>query len=179
MSGRAGTYRSSLTMDSDRVNKWLTLAANTGVLVGIVLILIELNQNSELMRAQLTQARADNVLATYREQMLSPEWLSIRAKRRAADSIEEWLDGLSPEEYESARYNALREFHSLRIQFEHHKAGLIDEEIWLYSTMNQARRLVPALPHFGFADDTDPEFAEFLNQIARESGLPPIHSDGL
>jgi hypothetical protein len=78
-------------MDSDRVNKWLTLAANTGVLVGIVLILIELNQNSELMRAQLTQARADNVLATYREQMLSPEWLSIRAKRRAADSIEEWL----------------------------------------------------------------------------------------
>ena len=164
-------------MDSDRVNRWLTLASNIGVLVGIVLILIELNQNSELMRAQLTQARSDNVLATYREQMLSPEWLSLRAKRRAANSIEEWLDELSPEEYESARYNALREFHSLRIQFVHYKAGLIDEDIWRYSTLSQARRLVPVLPHFGFADDTDSEFAEFLNQIAQESGLPPISSD--
>jgi hypothetical protein len=34
-------------MDWDKVNRWLTLTANVGVLVGIVLILIELTQNSE------------------------------------------------------------------------------------------------------------------------------------
>lgn len=38
-------------MDAEKVNRWLTLGANLGVLVGIVLILTELNQNSELMRA--------------------------------------------------------------------------------------------------------------------------------
>ena len=39
-------------MDSDRINRWLTLGANLGVLVGIILLVIELNQNRDLMRAQ-------------------------------------------------------------------------------------------------------------------------------
>ena len=91
-------------MESDRINRWLTLTANIGVLIGIILILIELNQNADLMRAQLTQSRADNVLASYRDQMHSPEWLVLRAKRSAAGSTKEWLDSLSPTEYQSARY---------------------------------------------------------------------------
>jgi hypothetical protein len=40
-------------MDSDRINRWLTLGANVGVLVGIILLVLELNQNSVLMRAQI------------------------------------------------------------------------------------------------------------------------------
>ena len=39
-------------MDSDRLNRWITLGANLGVLVGIVLLLIELDQNRDMMRAQ-------------------------------------------------------------------------------------------------------------------------------
>ena len=39
-------------MDSDRLNRWLTLGANLGVLVGIVLLLLELDQNRKLMRAK-------------------------------------------------------------------------------------------------------------------------------
>ena len=39
-------------MDSDRLNRWLTLGANLGVLVGIVLLLVELDQNRDMMRAQ-------------------------------------------------------------------------------------------------------------------------------
>jgi hypothetical protein len=42
-------------MASDKVNKWLTFGANIAVLIGIVLILIELGQNADLMRAQLAQ----------------------------------------------------------------------------------------------------------------------------
>jgi len=164
-------------LKSDRLSRWLTLGANIGVLIGIVLILMELDQNAELMRAQLTQARADNVLATYREQMLSPEWLALRAKRSDASSVEEWLDSLNPTEYEAARYYALHEFHSLRIQFEHHKDGLIDEDIWQSSAIGQAERLVETLPYFGFRGKTDPDFARFLNKIARDNGLPAMYSD--
>ena len=40
-------------LDSDHLNRWLTLAANMGVLIGIVLLLVELNQNREMMRAQI------------------------------------------------------------------------------------------------------------------------------
>ena len=39
-------------MDSDRLDKWLTLGANVGVLVGIILLVVELGQNRDMMRAQ-------------------------------------------------------------------------------------------------------------------------------
>lgn len=39
-------------MDANRLNRWLTLGANVGVLIGIVFLALELRQNSELMRAQ-------------------------------------------------------------------------------------------------------------------------------
>lgn len=46
-------------MDSNDVNKWLVLAANIGVLIGIALVVYEIRQNSDLMRVQISQARAD------------------------------------------------------------------------------------------------------------------------
>ncbi len=52
-------------MDSGKVNQMLTLGANFGVLIGIILILIELNQNADLMRAQMTQERANHLVDKY------------------------------------------------------------------------------------------------------------------
>ncbi|MGB5344569.1 MAG: hypothetical protein WBN23_00240 [Woeseia sp.] len=39
-------------MNADKMNRWLTLGANFGVLVGLLLLVLELNQNREMMRAQ-------------------------------------------------------------------------------------------------------------------------------
>lgn len=39
-------------MESDKVNRWITLGANIGVLVGIFLLVYELDQNREMIRAQ-------------------------------------------------------------------------------------------------------------------------------
>ena len=39
-------------MESDKVNRWLTLGANIGVLIGIILVVVELDQNREMVRAQ-------------------------------------------------------------------------------------------------------------------------------
>jgi len=36
-------------MDFDRLNKWLTLGANLGVLLGILLLVVEVRQNQEIM----------------------------------------------------------------------------------------------------------------------------------
>jgi hypothetical protein len=38
-------------MAVDRINQWLTLGANIGVVIGLILLLIELDQNSDLLRA--------------------------------------------------------------------------------------------------------------------------------
>ncbi len=55
-------------MDTDKLNSWLALAANLGVLVGIVFVVIEVRQNSEITRAQMTQSRADTAI------LLASEW---------------------------------------------------------------------------------------------------------
>jgi hypothetical protein len=39
-------------MDADRLARWLTLGANIAVLVGIILLVLELSQNRDMMRAQ-------------------------------------------------------------------------------------------------------------------------------
>jgi predicted hotdog family 3-hydroxylacyl-ACP dehydratase len=67
-------------MSSKSVSNWLTLSANLAVLVGIVLVLAELNQNSDLMRAQITQIRADNLIASMESRMHSEHWPTISAK---------------------------------------------------------------------------------------------------
>ncbi len=48
-------------MESDRLNRWLTLGANVGVLIGIVLLIIELDQNRDMMRAQIRNELARGV----------------------------------------------------------------------------------------------------------------------
>jgi len=39
-------------MEADKVTGWLTLGANLGVLIGIILLVVELDQNREMIRAQ-------------------------------------------------------------------------------------------------------------------------------
>ena len=52
-------------MKADAINRWLTLGANLGVLVGIFLLIAELNQNSTLMRAQIFNDRAGHGIALF------------------------------------------------------------------------------------------------------------------
>ena len=44
-------------MDTDRLNRWLTLIANIGVLIGIFLLVVELRQNATMMEAQIWNDR--------------------------------------------------------------------------------------------------------------------------
>lgn len=39
-------------MNSENISKWLTLGANIGILVGLVLVIVQIRQNSDLLRLQ-------------------------------------------------------------------------------------------------------------------------------
>ncbi len=67
-------------MDSDRVNRWLTLGANVGVLIGIVLLAIELRQNNQLMEGEARRARASSVQETWTVMAENGELASLIAK---------------------------------------------------------------------------------------------------
>jgi len=51
-------------MKAGSISNWLTLVANIGVILGLILVAYELRQNSELMRVQISQARADSAMAS-------------------------------------------------------------------------------------------------------------------
>ena len=50
-------------MTSEKVNKWLSLGANFGVVIGLVLLIFEIGQNTEMMRAQINQSRTDTAIS--------------------------------------------------------------------------------------------------------------------
>jgi len=67
-------------MKTEKLNSWLTLGANVGVLIGIILLVYEIRQNSHLMRAQMSQNRADAGSALITSFMDSPYLPVIRVK---------------------------------------------------------------------------------------------------
>lgn len=80
-------------MKSDRINKWLTLVANIGVIFGLILVALELQQNSELMRVQINQARADSAMVSAEHSFNSPYLPAILVKISNGEDLsdEEWM----------------------------------------------------------------------------------------
>jgi hypothetical protein len=64
-------------MNTKNLTQWLTLGANLGVLIGIFLLIVELNQNSTLMRAQIFNDRTDQGIAQFMTMAESPELSEI------------------------------------------------------------------------------------------------------
>ncbi len=130
-------------MDSDRVNRWLTLGANVGVLIGIVLLAIELRQNNQLMEGEARRARASSVQETWTVMAENGELASLIAKDLNGEPLDQvgslrlmafWLRTLTdlqlayqelPEDElapVAARYRSnFRQFPSLVTTWETHK----------------------------------------------------------
>jgi len=71
-------------MKAKNLNQWLTLGANLGVLVGLILLIAELNQNSTLMRAQIFNDRASQGIAQFMTMAESSELSEIDGLLRSS-----------------------------------------------------------------------------------------------
>jgi hypothetical protein len=74
----------SAKMKTKSLNQWLTLGANLGVLVGLILLIAELNQNSTLMRAQIFNDRASQGIDLFMAMAESPELSEIDGLLRSS-----------------------------------------------------------------------------------------------
>ena len=75
-------------MDFDRLNKWMTLAANVGVLAGIVFLAFEIRQNERAVTLDYELALLDSAsldVSRFAEQR------AIRLQSRELTKV--WLDG--------------------------------------------------------------------------------------
>jgi len=74
-------------MKPDKVNRWLTLGANIGVLIGIILLVVELDQNREMIRAQtrndISQQLANRLLIVASDSQVASVMRRSRSWRRA------------------------------------------------------------------------------------------------
>ena len=87
-------------MSLEKLNPWIALVANLGVLLGVVLLLVELHQNTEAIRNQTEYANASEWIALSREYSLSPDMADIILRG------DQGSENLSPED-------AVRYFHYL------------------------------------------------------------------
>ena len=109
------------SMESDKVNRWLTLGANIGVLIGIILLVVELNQNRDMIRAQ---TRNDI------SQQVSNRLLSVGTNSQMASVMRRATGGeelTADEEYQAYLYLVanMRDWENIHYQYRH---GMFDEQ---------------------------------------------------
>lgn len=80
-----------------KLNSWITLATNVGVLVGIALLLVELSQNTDALKAQDEYANLDQWTEFFMSASQSPDLARVVIRGNASYA------SLSPEE--ALQYN--------------------------------------------------------------------------
>ena len=76
-------------MNANNVNKWLTLSANIGVVIGLVLLIVEIDQNTEMMRAQINQSRTDTAISEQQAVFNSDYMPALLAKLNTREPFSE------------------------------------------------------------------------------------------
>ena len=111
-------------MDSDRINRWLTLIANFGVLIGIVLLVYEIRLNHEMMRAQIRNEIANSEVERIYFLAGNSEMLDVLVRNSAGQE----LDAADALRLQFLRFGTIRAWEN---HFYQYKLGLFDEQEYL------------------------------------------------
>ena len=153
-------------MDIDRLNKWLSLGANIGIILGLVFLIAELNQNSDMMRSQTRHAMVMNDINIPFNTAINPEFASLRM--RADKDIGE----LSPEELYRYRNLAYVDFRYMEDIYYQYKNGLFDESEYLAYRETSRRFINGSKTAASYwcerRNEFSPEFAEEINLLLSE-----------
>lgn len=78
----------------DRLNQWLTLAANLGVLVGLIFLVVELNQANRIAAYSSENARRTQFLDMNTSRIQNPEIIAKLMQPNAELDEVEWVQAL-------------------------------------------------------------------------------------
>jgi hypothetical protein len=163
-------------MRAEKLNTWLTLGANIGVLIGLLLLVVELDQNSDVVRAQIHQARSDNFEAFNIEIADTEYLLPALAKLRAAGgprdvlALQE-LDAIERERVRMYFRGRVMGYDNLHYQYE---SGFLDEEFYKIRVEGSIRALAPIWAELGLINlgaenpRVSPSFAAEIERVLSE-----------
>jgi hypothetical protein len=146
---------------SDRVNSWLSLIASVGILAGLVLVAIELDQNTDQLRLQLTFQANQKIFENNRDMVGDNPTPTIAKSITDPESLT-YEEGLVASSY------VLNLLNEMEDRFFIHEAGLtndrdwkrhIDENIgWTLGNRFARKLWESSKPAF------EPEFAQYVDQ---------------
>ncbi len=120
-------------MNADFVNRWLTLSANIGVVIGLILLIVELDQNRDMMRAQTRNVVAAEAINLLTDIAYNDQYASVQ---RRGDAGEE----LSPDEQFQYRLRTVAWFRFFENVHYQYRQGLFDESEFV--TAKEAWKMV-------------------------------------
>ena len=170
-------------MNTEKVNQWLALLANFGVLAGLLLLIYEIRQNTELTRAQIAMERS-----TSQVEMLS-DWANggeiARIEVLLFEAIEgfpfatDWSDVLSAEDLRRYRYRMILRLEQLKNDWYQCSLGLVPAEVCEREVKERMRRNLHRLYELNLGVDRAPSnFIAEMQDLANALGLPDIDDDG-
>lgn len=110
-------------MNLDGINKWLSLGANVGVLVGIIFLAMEIRQNSEVTIAAASEGVTSQSLEFFALGIDS----QVMAQAIYKQSVGEELTGLEENQLWWRQYYNFRLFENAYSQY---RRGFFDGEEW-------------------------------------------------
>ena len=152
-------------MNSDSFTKWLTLGANFGVLIGLIVVVLELQQTQVNMSAESSMMRAQ----------MSRENASLAARNNISEIETKLAAGqqITPDELRNATEfvtSLLRHYEVMHYQ---HQLGVLDAEIWdnnangvrSFVSGPMFKHLYPDWPNSGIALRLRRSFVDFTLDI--------------
>ena len=161
----------------DRLNQWLSLAANIGVIAGIIFLGVEIQQNTRsidesrsLAEAQAFQSRSDSA-RELNFGLINTGWTEIVPKLRELGFPEnvDALEEIEPDEririrlQESSRWIVLDNLHY------QYQQGYLDEEYYQHKVVCSIRRNEPYWEKLSvFRTNVRPSFTAEIERIMRD-----------
>ena len=108
-------------MQSSRLNEWLTLIANFGVVVGLFLLIAELNHSSQLAEVEAYQTRTRDIQELNLQLALSDSLAGIFEKLESSGA-----EALTPEEFRRARAWYATIMRGMQGQYYQYKQGFLE-----------------------------------------------------
>ena len=129
----------------DRLNRWLTLGANLGVLLGLAALIVEINQSNALALAQIEQTRSDGLREWRQEWVTNDQIVPLLTKLDSIRPPEQYqklsvlerqaptasaLEELEPEDRKRYRLFLATSYWDYENLFAQYRRGLVSEEYW-------------------------------------------------
>lgn len=149
-------------MNLDKVNQWLTLVANLGVLVGLFLLVIELNQATHLAETDAYVNRLNQIQEAAVNFSTSESLARIQVKART-----EGVNSLDPVELRRLFYWENSVLNRMSSQYYQYERGYLDE-FTAQNVFNNAVEFVPYWEELGIRFNNN-RFAIAIKEAAHSN----------